>query len=59
MGDTKGGMSMKQDAFDMSNVVEEERGITSQGASIEPASPVSSFKDIAYNALSIEALVAQ
>jgi hypothetical protein len=52
-------MSMKQDAFDMSNVVEEEQGITLQGEPIEPVSPVSSFKESAYRALSIEALVAQ
>jgi hypothetical protein len=58
-GDIKRGISMKEDAFDTSNVVEEEKRITLQGAPIEPASPVSSFKETAFNALSIEALAAQ
>jgi hypothetical protein len=48
---------MKQDAFDTSNVEEEEQRIPLQVVSIEPESTVSSFKKTAYNALSIEALV--
>jgi hypothetical protein len=52
-------MSMKQDAFDTSNVEEEEQGITLQDTPIESESPASSFKETAYNALSIETLVAQ
>jgi hypothetical protein len=51
-------MSMKQDAFDTSNVVEAEKRIPLQSAPIEPASPVSFFKETAYGALSIEVLVA-
>jgi hypothetical protein len=52
-------MSMKQDAFDTPNVKEEEQRITVQSAPIERESPVSSFKETAYKALSIEALVEQ
>jgi hypothetical protein len=58
-GDTKRGSNMKQDAFDISNVVEEEQPITLQSAPVEPASPVSSFNEAAYKALSIEALAVQ
>jgi hypothetical protein len=58
-GDTKRDMSMKQDTFDTSNGVEEEQRITLQSTSDEPVSSVSSFKEAACNALSIEALVAQ
>jgi hypothetical protein len=49
---------MKQDAFDTSNVEKEEQGLPLQSAPTEPPSPISSFKETAYNALSIEALVA-
>jgi len=48
---------MKQDAFDTSNVEEEEQRIPLQAVPIEPESTVSPFKKTAYNALSIEALV--
>jgi hypothetical protein len=58
-GDTKRGMSMKQDTFVTSNAMEEDQRITLQSAPGEPASPVSSFKKAAYKALSIEALAAQ
>ena len=58
-GDTKRGISMKQDAFDNSNIVEEETRISFQGAPIEHASPDSFFINTAYISLSIEALVAQ
>jgi hypothetical protein len=56
-GDTKRGMSMKQDAFDKSNTVEEKR-ITLQDFSFEP-DPHIFFKNTAYNSLGIEALLAQ
>jgi len=49
---------MKQEAFNTSNVVEEEQRIPLQGAPIEPGSPVYSFKESAYRTLSVEALVA-
>src|SRR5438876_10286608 len=58
-GDTKRGINIKQDAFDTFNVVDEEQRITIQGAPLEPASPVSHFKEAAYKTLSIEALAAQ
>ena len=58
-GDTKRGMSMKQDAFNNSKVEEEEKRITFQGTSFEPEPHVSFFKETVYNLLSIEALVAQ
>jgi hypothetical protein len=48
---------MKQNAFDTSNVEEEEQRIPLQVVPIEPESTVSPFKKTAYNALSIEALV--
>jgi hypothetical protein len=50
---------MKQDVFETTNVVDEEQRITLQVAPIEPALPVSSFKETAFNALSIEALAEQ
>jgi hypothetical protein len=50
---------MKQNAFVTSNIVDEEQRRTIQSAPVEPASPVSSFKEAAYKALSIEALAAQ
>jgi hypothetical protein len=49
---------MKQDAFDTSNLEEEEQRIPLQVVPIEPESTVSPFKKTAYNALSIETLVA-
>src|SRR5207248_7619206 len=53
------GISMKQNTFDASNIEEEEQRLSLQSAPIEPTSPVSSFKETAYNVLSIEALAAQ
>jgi hypothetical protein len=50
---------MQEDAFDTSNVVVEEQRITIQSSHIEPASPVSPFKEAAHKALSIESLTAQ
>lgn len=50
---------MKQDAFDMSKVLEEEQGITLQSAPIDSALHVSFFNETAYNALNIETLVGQ
>ncbi len=58
-GDTKRGINMKQDAFDTSNVVDEEQRKTIQCAHIEPALPVSPFKEAAYKTLSNEALAAK
>ena len=50
---------MKQDAFDTSNVEEEEQRILLQSTPTESEPHVSFCKETAYNALSIEALVAQ
>ena len=50
-------MSVKQEAFDTSNVGKEEQHIPLQSAHIGPVSLGSSFKKTAYNALSIEILV--
>lgn len=50
---------MKQHTFDTSKVVEEEQCISLQDTPIEPESPVSLIKEMAYSTLSIEALVAQ
>ena len=58
-GDTKRGINMKQDASDTSNIVDEEQHITIQNTHIEPALPVSPFKEAAYKTLSNEALAAQ
>ena len=49
---------MKQVAFDTSNVVDEEQRITLQSVPVEPALPVSPFKEAAYKTLSNEALAA-
>lgn len=49
---------MKQEAFNTSNIVEEKHRIPLQDTPIESEAPVSSFKETAYNSLSIEALVA-
>jgi hypothetical protein len=49
---------MKQDAFDTSNVEEEEQRIPLQSTPTESEPHVSSCKETAYNALSIETLVA-
>ena len=49
---------MKQDSFETSNVEEVEQRIPLQSTSIDPESTVCSFKETAYNALSIESLVA-
>jgi hypothetical protein len=57
--ETKRGISMKQDAFDTSNVVEKEQDVTLQSIPIEPDSSVSLTRETVYNALSIETLVAQ
>ena len=57
-GDTKRGINMKQDAFDTSNVVDEEQRITLQSVPVEPALPVSPFKEAAYKTLGNEALAA-
>ncbi|MGZ3643944.1 MAG: hypothetical protein ACXVCM_08835 [Ktedonobacteraceae bacterium] len=50
---------MKQEAFNTFNIVEEEQRIPLQGTPIESASPVSSYKETEYNALSIETLATQ
>ena len=49
---------MKQEAFNMSNV-EEEQQITIKGAHIKPELHVSLRKETTYHALSIETLAAQ
>lgn len=58
-GETKRGINMKQNAFETTNVVEEEQRIKIQSSHIEPASPVSPFKEAVHKALSIESLTAQ
>ena len=50
---------MKQDACSTSNVEEEEQHISLQSMPVDPESHVLSFKETAYNALSIEVLVEQ
>jgi hypothetical protein len=52
-------MSMKQDAFDSSNVEEEEQRIALQNSTTEPSSPASAFKEAACEALSVQVLAAE
>jgi hypothetical protein len=49
-------MSMKQDAFDTSNVEEEEQRTALQNSTTEPSSPASTLKESACEALSVQAL---
>jgi hypothetical protein len=52
-------MSMKKDAFDTSNVEEEEQRTALQSTTIELSTPASSFKEATCEAMSIPVLAAQ